>query len=436
MTDTPHPAHKLGISLIERIESQGFTARFAGGSVRDRLLGHIPHDYDIATDATPDQICSIFTQKTHKVIPTGLEHGTVTVVYRTIPFEITTLRKDVATDGRHAVVEFGGSFEDDALRRDFTVNAMYEDAEGRIYDYFGGQDDLKDGLLRFVGDPAQRIQEDYLRILRYFRFWGRLGFRPDPAAIAAIDTHKEGLQQISVERITTELIKLLQTGSGADAPLKSMLDTGVLPLILGQDSPIATQRLSRALETRADFYGSHADQLQEKTHILDLAAILAAASPHDLDALLKNRLRLSNPVSRLIQFAQDLPNQLAQAQGQAHGTRAELMATLDACDKAAGEDRSFLPLFYPFYRGRMTKAQRNILNQLAQVERDHGDLRLAKLPISGKDLSRVGIPMGPVCGEILAALKESFRNGEWRSKDEGLDRAQRLFTALKDKQED
>lgn len=418
--NTELDAHNLGISIIHKIEAQGFAARFAGGSVRDRLLGKIPHDYDIATDATPEQICSIFTQKTHKVIPTGLDHGTVTVVYRTIPFEITTLRIDVQTDGRHAEVAFGKSFEEDAQRRDFTVNAMFEDAGGTVYDFFGGKEDLAAGRLRFVGEPAQRIKEDYLRILRYFRFWAKLKFSPDKSALSAITAHKAGLAQISTERITSELTRMLKEGAAALPPLTAMADAGVFAVIFGSEDD-ATIR--SGIATIDQFGGTQHD----KAHLI-LLALLISHSAQKSD-ILSQRLRLANAEVRLITHLLEAAEHLAQ--GQASWTTSpkpsDMMDFLDLCDKAAGEKGAYLPLYHEAL-ALLAPAGRPQLERLAELERSSLELRLSKLPVTGKDLASVGIPMDKRCGEILAQLKAAYRNGEWADKAAGLKLAERLFT--------
>ena len=193
--------------VLKALEKAGFEGRLAGGCVRDRLLGKTPLDFDIATTATPEEVCNIFKQKDFKTIPTGIDHGTITVVYKSIALEITTLRKDVATDGRRATVAFGSSFEEDAMRRDFTINALFENHQGEIFDYNGGRKDLKERKLVFVGVAEDRIKEDYLRILRFFRFWAQLEFTPDADALKAIEKLYEGISIVSVERITQEMLK-------------------------------------------------------------------------------------------------------------------------------------------------------------------------------------------------------------------------------------
>ena len=167
---SPDRAYKDALKVLRSLEAAGYAARLAGGCVRDRLLGITPADYDIATGAEPGVVLQHFRTEGRTTVPTGIDHGTITVVMPSGPIEVTTLRKDVATDGRHAQVAFGKSFSDDAQRRDFTINAMFEDADGRIYDEAGGQADLQAKVLRFVGEASIRIREDYLRILRLFRF--------------------------------------------------------------------------------------------------------------------------------------------------------------------------------------------------------------------------------------------------------------------------
>ena len=185
----------------------GFHIRLVGGSVRDVLLNIQPNDYDFCTDAFPEEMIEIFKKENIHYIPTGLKHGTISVLINKELFEITTLRTDVETNGRHATVQYIRDFKHDAERRDFTINAMSMDFDGKIYDYFGGQKDIEDKIIKFVGDPELRIKEDYLRILRYFRFFARYGWN-------IVNNHeikklKSGLQQISGERIWLEISKIL-----------------------------------------------------------------------------------------------------------------------------------------------------------------------------------------------------------------------------------
>ncbi|MGI9490034.1 MAG: CCA tRNA nucleotidyltransferase [Geminicoccaceae bacterium] len=206
--------------LMDVLTASGAEARFVGGCVRDALLGKIDADVDldVATGLLPDQIIERLEAAEIKAIPTGIAHGTVTAIIAGQSFEITTLRKDVACDGRHADVQFTDDFELDAKRRDFTINAMSTDRLGRLFDYFGGVEDLKAGRIRFVGNAEERVREDYLRILRFFRFYARFGRPPaDQQALQACKVEAAGLARLSGERIRSEMLKLLASGNAVTA---------------------------------------------------------------------------------------------------------------------------------------------------------------------------------------------------------------------------
>ena len=204
-----------------------YEVRIVGGAVRDIALGKEPKDIDFATDATPDEMIAMLDKEGIRHIPTGIEHGTITAVIDGEDFEITTLRADTNTDGRHADVEFVRSWEEDAKRRDLTYNAMSMDIDGTVHDYNGGMDDLQDKVSRFVGDPEERIKEDYLRILRYFRFQSKLDSpKWDDATLNEIKDNADGMTGLSVERIWQEMGKLLM-GSSAKEALEWMNKTGV-----------------------------------------------------------------------------------------------------------------------------------------------------------------------------------------------------------------
>ena len=196
--------------LFEIIADHNGQCRLIGGCVRDCLSNKKPLDFDIATDLLPEKIMQIFKCNGHKVVPIGLEHGTVLVIINHHNFEITTLRKDVECFGRHAEVEFTNDWKADASRRDFTINAISISPQGKRYDYFGGQEDLQKRIVKFVGNPFERIQEDYLRIMRFFRFLGYFGLKNiDNASYTAAINNAQNLQYISKERIRHELLKLL-----------------------------------------------------------------------------------------------------------------------------------------------------------------------------------------------------------------------------------
>jgi poly(A) polymerase len=238
-------------------------ARFVGGCVRNALLMEPVSDIDIATIHAPAEATRLLEAEGVKVVPTGFEHGTVTAVLEGMHFEVTTLRVDVATDGRRADVAYTGDWVEDAKRRDFTMNALYADLDGRVHDPLGGRDDLTARLVRFIGDPHDRIREDYLRVLRFFRFHAHYGTgEPDAAGLKACAEEKEGLAQLSAERVHTELLKLLGA-DGASAALRQMAATGLLSFVL----PEAT-RLDR-LEALVDI---EANQLFTSDPVLRLSS--------------------------------------------------------------------------------------------------------------------------------------------------------------------
>ena len=197
--------------ILTEIKKAGFEGRIVGGYVRDFILKNPSYDIDIATTATPCEVERIFTKLNCKVIPTGIKHGTMTVIKNSIPFEITTLRTDDVTDGRHAKISFSNSWEQDASRRDFTFNALYMDLDGKIYDFYEGVNDLENGIIKFIGNPEKRICEDFLRILRFFRFSAKLQFRPNsPEIFALFKRYAIKLTQLSRERIRHEFYLILQ----------------------------------------------------------------------------------------------------------------------------------------------------------------------------------------------------------------------------------
>jgi poly(A) polymerase len=226
-----HPASQ---AVCKALTDGGFQAYFVGGCVRNALLGQPVSDLDISTDARPEQTLNKVKQAGLKAIPTGIDHGTITVVADGIPFEITTFRRDVDTDGRHAVVDFADTMDEDARRRDFTMNALYAAPNGEVFDPVDGLPDLRAGHLRFIGNADQRIREDYLRILRFFRFsawYGDPALGIDADGLAACAENLDGLAQLSAERVGSEVRKLLSAADPAPA-MAAMAASGVLYAVL------------------------------------------------------------------------------------------------------------------------------------------------------------------------------------------------------------
>ena len=266
------------IALAQRLE-----ARFVGGAVRDCLLGHAVADIDLATPLSPETVIERVRDSGFKPVPTGIAHGTVTAVLPDGPVEVTTLRRDVSTDGRHAVVAFTDDWREDAARRDFTMNALYADpATGELFDYFGGLDDLKAGRVRFIGDPLQRIAEDHLRILRFFRFHARFGQAVDEAGLEACTQRANDLMALSRERIAAELLKLL-VAARAVPVIALMVERGIFRAVIPEIDTEGAERLA-VLAERERAAGVAPDAIRR------LAALLPPQAAEAVGA----RLKLSN----------------------------------------------------------------------------------------------------------------------------------------------
>jgi poly(A) polymerase len=268
-------------ALVAALDGAAGGARFVGGIVRDTLLGIDAADVDLATRFAPDDSMRRIQAAGIKVVPTGIAHGTVTAVLPSGPVEVTTLRRDVATDGRHAVVAFTEQWREDAARRDFTMNALYADpVSGELFDYFGGIDDLAARRVRFIGDPYQRIAEDHLRILRFFRFHARFGDAIDDAGLAACAARSNDLMALSRERIAAELLKLLVAAQAVPV-IALMIERGIFRAVLPEivdAAPLA------ALAAREAAAGIAPDPIRR------LAALLPATAAEPVGA----RLKLSN----------------------------------------------------------------------------------------------------------------------------------------------
>jgi len=272
--------------LLARLDRDGEEARVVGGAVRNALLHLAVNEVDVATTAVPDEVVRRVEAAGWKVVPTGIEHGTVTVVIGGTPFEVTTLRQDVETYGRKAKVVFGRDWTADAQRRDFTVNALSATADGTVYDYVGGLADIDARRVRFIGDPAKRIAEDYLRILRFFRFhaWYGVG-APDPTGLHACIAARDGLATLSRERVRMELLKLMLAPHATPA-LAVMAESGLLVTVLGGVPLLASYenmvKAEAAMALAADavrrlgalgvFVSEDADRLAERLRLSNVEA--------------------------------------------------------------------------------------------------------------------------------------------------------------------
>ena len=284
--------------MLDALGAGDGLTRYVGGAIRDDLLGIEGDDIDLATRIPPDAVMERLRKAGIKAVPTGIDHGTITAVSGGHPYEVTTLRRDVTTDGRRATVAFTDDWKEDAARRDFTINALSADPlSGEIFDYFGGLDDIERRRVRFIGDPLQRIAEDHLRILRFFRFHARFGAgEPEEQAVAACAARANDLMALSRERIADELLKLL--GLPDPAPtVNILLNRGILSPVLPEIITDANQRLEALIAAEHDT-GVAPDPIRR------LAALLPREP--DIATDIAARLRLSNKAKkRLVSAATD-----------------------------------------------------------------------------------------------------------------------------------
>ncbi|MBC9031254.1 CCA tRNA nucleotidyltransferase [Sphingomonas sp. JC676] len=282
--------HRDGLDRLgEVLGADKGLSRFVGGAVRDALLELPVADIDIATRHQPEDVIDLLRRAGIRAVPTGLAHGTITAVLESGPVEVTTLRRDVSTDGRRATVAFTDDWREDAARRDFTMNALYADPRtGELFDYFGGLADLEARRVRFIGDPLQRIAEDHLRILRFFRFLARFGDVPDPAGLEACTARAKDLMALSRERIADELLKLLVAKHAARV-VRLMVDRGIFLPVLPEIAAEGVERLD-GLATSESAAGETPDAIRR------LAALLPP-DPATADSV-GARLKLSNAQRR------------------------------------------------------------------------------------------------------------------------------------------
>jgi poly(A) polymerase len=391
------------LAVIDALTAEGGDARFVGGAVRNALLGTDVSDVDIATPIPPDEVMRRLAAAGLAAVPTGIAHGTVTAVSGGKPFEVTTLRRDVETDGRRAVIAYTTDWKEDAARRDFTINALYADLAGSVFDYFGGLDDLARRRVRFIGDPKLRIREDYLRILRLFRFhaWYGKG-RLDADAYAAARACKAGLKRLSGERVHKELLRLLGAADPI-ATVEAMQSAGILGEILPGSLQVARLRRLVAIEKGLS---------RVPDPLLRLAALIAD-SPEAARAI-AGALRFSNADrDRLVQAAcpdGTIAPSLEGAHLRRHIYRMGEPAFRDQlllrwAASGAGVEASW-------WRALFTAAE---------------SWRPPRFPLDGEDVMREGVAEGPGVGVILREIEQG-----WIEADFTLDRPA-LLARLKER---
>ncbi len=373
-------------------------ARVVGGAVRNSLMGLPVSDMDIATTLPPDDVMARAAQAGIKAVPTGIEHGTVTLVVEGAPFEVTTLRRDVATDGRRAEVAFGSNWEEDARRRDLTINALYADHEGTVIDLVDGMPDIESRTVRFIGDAATRIAEDYLRILRFFRFFAYYGSgRPDADGLRASAQARSKLAGLSAERVWSEMKKLLSASDPGRA-LLWMRQAGVLAEVLpetekwGIDAIPALVAAEKALRWAPD-------------PLLRLAAIV----PPDAERLkaMAERLRLSKAETAFFdRFAKapPVPEKIADTAFDrmlyrigSEGPIARLKLAL-ASERQKAEGDTAAMQRSAFLQKLLSRAQK---------------WEKPVFPLSGADVLKAGLEPGPQVGILLAQLEEQWVDGNF-----------------------
>ncbi len=358
------------------------SVRLVGGCVRDAIMGRQVNDIDFATPVTPEVVMELFVKAGFHVEPTGIDHGTVTVIWDHEPFEITTLRRDVETDGRRAVVAFTEDWAEDAFRRDFTFNALYMGPDGTVYDYNDGIKDAKDRRIRFMGNAEDRVREDYLRILRMFRFQSVLCGHIDAEAEAAVTKLKDGINLLSGERLEKEILKMLG-GDAYDVALTMMADTGVFEVVFGFTPDIKAINLRmRMLRSSAYMVGN-----------VPPLAVVIGWQPEVAKRLL-DRWKASNAlrdhvvnliVSGPFDMQKTRPQMVREAAYRSSSSRAACRVTLSwLCEYEVS-----------------TPSQVEYLRQAIRAK----DLTF---PVQGRDVLAMGVKPGKLVGDILRKVEDRW----------------------------
>jgi tRNA nucleotidyltransferase/poly(A) polymerase len=371
--------------LFVATRAAGGEARAVGGCVRDWLMGREEGDVDIASSLPPEKTMALAAQHRWKAIPTGIEHGTVTLVLPSRVVEVTTLRRDVTTDGRHAVVAFTDDWREDAGRRDFTINAMSMDDAGNLHDYFNGQQDIAGHRVAFIGDAATRIAEDALRILRYFRFLASHGKPPaDAAALAAIAEKKDMISALSGERIANEMRKLLAVANPAYA-LRLMKDAGIAPLIFGREIEPQTIIRLHMLEVQADYQCS----------VWARALLLVPKATQEDAKWLSERWKLARHEAQQLKLLVSLPAFDASAPRHFHTRLIRLHGAPAYLDWVLVQAATMTGIDIAPY-----------------VHLAH-DFTIPVCPVTAKDLMATGMKEGKALGDALAVIEQRWEESDY-----------------------
>lgn len=369
--------------LFSALSAKGDGIRAVGGAIRDSLLDREVREVDFATTALPEQVIQLAEEAGLKAVPTGLDHGTVTIVVGDRSFEVTTLREDVATDGRRATIAYTDDWAEDASRRDFTINALYADADGKVHDPLGALDDINDLNIRFIGEPVERVREDYLRILRFFRFHAELAVDDyDAEGLAACVRERAGLDALSAERVSSELLRLL-AAPGALQAVRKMFSFGLLVQVL-RAVPLMV-RLERAIEIE-EASGASADPL------LRLAALILLKTEDA--AHLSDLLKLSRSERKRLEKATSYKA--------AKLTDAEFLVErlLYKMNRQGARDCALLA----WVAEGAPSGSSSWSEFLGRIEKEE----IPELPIKGADLVEIGVEEGPEVGRLVSLLEQRW----------------------------
>ena len=375
-------------TLLDVLGAGEGETRYVGGCVLDTLLGLEVSDVDLATRLAPQEVIDRLGRARIKAVPTGIAHGTVTALLRGHPIEVTTLRRDVSTDGRRATIAYTDDWKEDAARRDFTINALSADpVTRRVHDYFDGEADLAARRVRFIGDPLTRIAEDHLRILRFFRFHARFGAgAPDPASLDACTSRANDLMALSRERIADELLKLLALPDPS-VTVRLMVERGILSPVLPEITHESAARLE-ALVRREQISGIPPEALRRLAALLPPDAALAAS--------LSARLRLSNKaIKRIVSAAERQPDDAQRPLALAYRVGGD-----EAIDRLLLGDEE-------------EAATAEKVKSLAGYTRP-------RFPISGGDLIQMGLSPGPAVAATLQAIERDWIEGGFALDEDGV----------------
>jgi len=373
--------------VMQALLENGGDARFVGGCVRNALVNRKVLDIDIATPLLPEQV--IDRLKHHKIAyaPVGLKHGTVTAIVEGHPFEITTLRRDVSTDGRHAEVAFTDDWKMDASRRDFTINAMFATVDGDVLDPFGGVEDLRQGVVRFVGEAPQRIHEDVLRILRFFRFYAHFGRgEPDTAALKACTEAAAGVAKLSADRVRREVLKLLESNN-SPAAWRLMLNCGVVANFLPEANDVKTLESLVHLEA----------QYHRPPFPLRRLAALLKVTPVGLPQ-----------VAQKLNLSKEQAEQLALMMNPDMGVSMQMgtNAVKKLVYRHGGDAAHTLLL--------LTAARTGETEKLKFLYHTAASFRPPKFPLRGDDVLKLGVKPGPEVGRILGEIEHWWIEQDFR----------------------